>query len=414
VRKLFFFLTVLSIIMFFPGAVRGREVLSWVPPYSISACYTMLNSNFGTFSPKNVLTALALQFWRPTDVGGLVYEIKCHDTIVAKFRTKCTEYGIKLLLTVYNNNQQNLKWDWNLARKAFRTNKSNFVKSLVDECKRLNLDGVDIDLEGLGEFDADRAAFADFIKELGALLHAAKLLLTVDSFHSPCYNAPNMAWWEDWVGYVDYIHSMGYEQLYENNNSTLDSCPSELVEMGKKFFKYSYQSQYGLKKGLSKTVVSIGMPSTNTWGGGYVRDHIKEILNLPSPTGICIWDFTLTGAQWKESETWQLAQQLVDLDTGLTAISGTIPVWGILPISAIYSARDRIGLSVLKRGDYALSLYDLSGRLLCPVLQRTFEKGIRTVAIPSHKLVNGICIVTIKGEEGFVARQVLYYKRVIF
>lgn len=406
-KKLFFSIIASACIILFSLSSYAREFLSWVPPYSINICYTTLTSDFGAFSPKNVMNGLGLQFWRPTNTGGLVYEIKCSDTAVEKFRIKCTEYGIKLLLTVYNNNQQNLKWDWPLARAAFRTNKTNFVNSLFNECKRLHLDGVDIDLEGPGSFDDDRKAFADFVKELGIKLHADGLLLTIDSFHSPCYNAPNMAWWEDWAGYVDYIHSMGYAQLYENNNSTLDSCPSDPSEMGKKFFKYSYQSQFGLVHGLSKTVVSIGMPSSNTWGGGYVRDHIQEILNLSSPTGICIWDFTLSGAQWRESATWQLAKKLVDLDTGLTSIATTLPYVNTEYFAAVCLSKNQIRLSVLKQGAYAISLYDMPGRLLCVITQNNFDKGMHLLPIPDRFAAHGVCIVRIQGRTGSLSQKIV-------
>jgi len=367
------FIFIVSTIVTFCVSSSAREVLSWVPPYDVDISYNTLNANFGAYSPKNVMTALGLQFWRPTSTGGLVYEVDVGDADVNKFRTKCTEYGIKLLLCVYNNNQQNPGWDWNLARSAYKTSTTNFVNALFNECQRLKLDGVDIDLEGLGGNDADRQAFADFIKELGTKLHAAGLLLTVDSFHSPCYNAPNMAWWKDWVGYVDYIHSMGYAELWESNTKTLSDCPSDPAEDGKMFFKYSYQSQYGLKSGLKKTVVSVGMPSSNNWGDGNVRDHVQDVISLSSSTGICIWDFTLKGAQWRESATWQLIKKLVDLDSSTTHITFTKPAPGLEKDISVSVSKNRIEIVVARQGAYAISLYDencikaLFKRIMSPV-----------------------------------------------
>ncbi len=67
-----------------------------------------------------------------------------------------------------------------------------------------------------------------------------KKLLTIDSFHSPCYNAPNMSWWPDWVGYVDAIHSMGYVDLSEGSTETF-RAPWALrrCEGGAHLFRYS-------------------------------------------------------------------------------------------------------------------------------------------------------------------------------
>ena len=388
-------------------SIYAREVLSWVPPYSVNTCYTTLNADFGAYSPKNVMTGLGLQFWRPTSSGGLVYEIDVDDDDVNKFREKCTEYGIKLLLCVYNNNQQDPGWDWNLASSAFRNNRTNFVNALYDECKRLNLDGVDIDLEGLGGHDDDRQAFALFIIELGEKLHAEGLWLTVDSFHSPCYNAPNMAWWEDWVGYVDYIHSMGYAALWENNNETLNGCPSDPDEEGNRFFKYSYQSQYGLDAGLSETVVSVGMPSSSSWGDGYVEDHLLEVINLDSPTGICIWDFTLEGSRWQQSATWELAKRLVDLDSGNTEITLTQSTVQPQKYASVSMSKSQIQLTVTRQGLYTVSLYNASGQLYQTVGKKDYFNGVHILPVSYRSMANGVYFIKISGDKGTMSQKIV-------
>ena len=406
-KKHFLFIYFFLLLIPLSTSLYAREVLSWVPPYSVNTCYNSLNSDFGTFSPKNVMTGLGLQFWRPTSSGGLVYEVEVGDTDVIRFREKCTEYGIKLLLCVYNNNQQDPGWDWNLARNAFRSNRTNFVNSLYDECKRLDLDGVDIDLEGLGGHDDDREAFALFIKEIGEKLRAEGLWLTVDSFHSPCYNAPNMAWWEDWVGYVDYIHSMGYAELWENNNKTLNGCPSDPDEEGKRFFKYSYQSQYGLDAGLSETVVSVGMPSSSSWGDGYVRDHMTDVLNLQSPTGICIWDFTLEGSHWRQSATWELAKRLVDLDTGSTKINITQSTVKPQKIAAVFLSKNQIQLKVEQQGQYTISFYNASGQLYQTIGKKDYNTGVHILPVSYSSMANGVYFIKISGSKGSVSQKVI-------
>ncbi len=396
--KWYSFLGISAAIFFIlSSSTYALEVMSWVPPYDISKCYSRLTEDMGTYSAHDVMTALGLQFWRPTSSGGLVYEVECDDDEVIKFRTKCKEYGIKLLLCVYNNNQQNPGWDWNLARSAFRSNKTNFVNSLYDECKRLDLDGVDIDLEGTSEHDDDREAFAEFVNELGEKLHADKLILTVDSFHSPCYNAPNMAWWKDWIGNVDYVHSMGYSQLYENNNSTLSGCPSDPDEEGEKFFKYSYQSQYPLDQGCPETMCSIGMPSSSSWGGGYVRDHMQDILDLPSPTGICIWDFTLGGSHWQESATWELANEIADMWPTPIVVMDNAGVQQQNPVT-VKVTQNYIRLEVEQKGQYTLSLFDASGRLNRTLGAKHYTSGVHTLPLTEDKVASGIYFLTVKGE----------------
>ena len=393
-------------------SIHAREVMSWVPPYDISRCYSRLTEDMGTYSAHDVMTHLGLQFWRPLSSGEIVYEEECDDEAVNKFREKCTEYGIKLLLCIYNNNQQNPGWDWPLARTVIRDKKTAFINALYNECKRLNLDGVDIDLEGTRNYDddIDRPLYAAFVKELGEKLHAEGLVLTADSFHSPCYNAPNMAWWEDWAGYVDHIHSMGYAQLYENNNKTLDGCPAAPDKEGEKFFKYSYQSQFALDAGLAPQVASIGMPSSSTWGGQYLRDHIRDILDLNSPTSVCIWDFTLGGSQWRESETWELLKKLVDMDTGQTDITIAQPKAQIKKFATVSLLKDNIQLTVKQAGQYTIALFDASGRLFRSVSKKEYNCGLHSLPLSGGTIANGICFITIKGDKQSLSQKVLLHE----
>ena len=400
--------TILFLILAIAHTSLSREILSWVPPYSVEECYGSLNADFGTCSPKNVLTGLGLQFWRPTSSGGLVYEKWVSDDEVIVFRTKCKQYGIKLLLCVYNNNQTDPGWDWNLARSAFRYNRTNFVNALYNECKRLDLDGVDIDLEGLGNHDNDRQAFAQFIKELYVKLHGDGLIVTIDSFHSPCYNAPNMAWWEDWAGCVDHIHTMGYSQVWESNTKTLSGCPSDPGEEGKRFFKYSYQSRYGLESGLSKTVVSSGVPSSSRWGDGYVREHLQDILNLQSPTGVCIWDFTLGGNEWQKSSTWELAKKIRDLDP-VTPIASKKLLSLSHQISILAITDNQVRFSVAQEGRYSVSLYTISGKLKKVIANKNFTSGLHSVAL--DKISKGVYILTFSGNGHSFSSRIILNKR---
>ena len=100
--------------------------------------------------------------------------------------------------------------------------------------------------------------------------------------------------------------------LYESNDTTFEDCPSEPESANQPFFKYSFQSQYGLDSGFAPHVVSVGVPNFDSWGDGGPEKHLQDILNLQSPTGIAIWDFDLRSGAWTQSSTWEIARKLRD------------------------------------------------------------------------------------------------------
>ena len=143
------------------------EVMTWVPPYSISACQDAVEANFGACDAKDGLTRIGLQFWVPLTDWTIKYAdhewYTPTDADVAWWRNWCSANGIECLLCVYNNNGS---WDWNLARSAFANNRATFVDALVFEMDRLGLNGIDLDLEGIGNLDSDRSAFDQFVHDL--------------------------------------------------------------------------------------------------------------------------------------------------------------------------------------------------------------------------------------------------------
>lgn len=301
--------------------LHAREVMSWVPPYAIETCKTVLDSNFGAFSPSNGLTRLGLQFWIPTASGGVVRTTEygaIPDSDVIWFKNWGRVNGTEVLLCLFNNVDG--LWDWNLAVSAFRDNRSNFVANLVATVKTYNLDGVDIDLEGpVTPTPGDRLAFKQFLEALSAELKPLGKTLTVDSFHTPLYNAPNMSWWTDWTDLVDNVHVMGYNDLYEGSTQTvygLEGYP----------FRYSWQQNYGVDEaGLAAEVISMGLPGwTANWGSGgrgnNVLDHIREcIYDCSVPPSVCIWDIQLLGDSgtpgWRSSEVWEILAKLSQFES---------------------------------------------------------------------------------------------------
>ena len=273
--------------------------MSWIPPYAVDACLKALATRFegADHRPENVVTRLGLQFWGPAEDGGL--EFVRHDGIrvgaadVEKVVAFAHERGISAALCVYNYDGA---WNWEKARAAFAGHRSGFVARLVAECERFGLDGVDVDLEGNGVFEEDRAPFADFVRELGAALRARSKDLSVAIFHTPIYNAPHMGWIPDWKDSVDFVESMGYHDLYEGAE--------------KHFFKYSVQQDWcRTVAALPPEKLLIGMPGwLGSWGSGgrgsEVVDHLRELGDLPHPTGVCIWDAAFSGDGWLTPEVW--------------------------------------------------------------------------------------------------------------
>ena len=300
-------------------AQAAPQVVGWVPPYALDASMKGLESSPAVGA---TLTRIGLQFWNPTRDGkGLVFApvdatgkpVTAADVI--RFRDWARARKIAVLLTVYNNSQVLGKWDWPLARGAFADHPAEFSAALLAEIERFQLDGIDLDLEGEGDFDADRPAYAAFVRGLSKALKAKGKLLTIDSFHSPCANAPNMSWWADWRGQVDAIHSMGYADLYEGSTESFTPPNKPVCEGGAAVFKYSWQLQYGLKAGYRADQIVLGMPTwVDTWGSGGLGSgavpHLREVQALGA--GIALWDLQLDGPAWKSPDTWEAVKALRD------------------------------------------------------------------------------------------------------
>ena len=266
--------------------------MTWVPPYATEICKDRLDESFGEFGLKNGLTHMGLQFWRPTEEGRieLVDDFKpIYDSTIINFRKWGQTHGIKVLLCIYNGTRDG--WNWNLAKNAFETHRKQFIKTLVSETVRLNLDGVDIDFEGKGKLDGDTEVFVSFIKELSSALKAKGKELTVDSFAYK-WNAPNQGWWKLLLPYVDALHVMGYSET--GSKST------------------SWRSYDFLKAAAGKysSKLLIGVPShASNWEKASVQEHLEWIVTDPS-VGLAIWDAQLKGSKWRTQEIWQTISRI--------------------------------------------------------------------------------------------------------
>jgi hypothetical protein len=274
-----------------PGTLHAdppsaRMVLTWVPPYAIEKCRARLQEDFDGVGPKDGLTHLALQFWLPTSEGGLEKTPKygaISDATIVELRDWAHAHGIRVMLCVYNSVNS---WDWSLARSGFAEHPEEFVRAIVAETERLGLDGVDIDLEGNGQFDDARDAFVTFVRALSGKLHGLDKQLTVDSFAYQ-WNAPNQTWWKELFPLVDGITSMGYEQI---------------GAQGKTWQAYAAQRAAA---GPNAARLLLGMPGDKeNWLGNSAAEHLDWIVRDDS-VGVAIWDAQLSAPFWHTAAPWK-------------------------------------------------------------------------------------------------------------
>jgi hypothetical protein len=267
------------------ASFSGRLVMTWVAAYGIEKAKARLDESFGGNGMQNAITHLALQFWVPTADGSVVTTSKygaISDETISVFTRWGHAHGVRVMLCVYNSLET---WDWALARSAFADHPKEFADALVAEVERRGLDGVDIDLEGQGSLDDDKAAFAQFIRGLSEKLHARGKQLTVDSF-AYHWNAPNQTWWQDLLPLVDGLTSMGYAEL------GLD---------GEDWRGYAAQKAAA---GSDAGKLLIGVPSEkDEWQNHTALEQIDWIA-ADGGVGVAIWDAGLDAPAWREGDIW--------------------------------------------------------------------------------------------------------------
>jgi hypothetical protein len=261
--------------------------MTWVPPYAVqnSKAQLLATPSKGKWM-NDALTHLGLQWWQPTNASGvsMVNGSGVSDAGVIELRNWCHSNGIRAMLCVFN--AAGGSWDWPLAKSAFADNPKKFAKALVDEVVRLDLDGVDLDLEGNGELDGDRTAYVAFVTDLSAKLKSRRKHLTIDTF-AYIWHAPNQTWWPDLLPLVDGLTSMGYE---ETGRSGADWR--------------SYASQKAAA-GTHAGRLMIGMPaSLDQWQGNDLADQLAWIQG-DGGVGASFWDAQLPATSWRKGDTWK-------------------------------------------------------------------------------------------------------------
>jgi hypothetical protein len=286
---------VLGLLLAGPAAAE-RMVKTWVPPYAIAASEARLAERYGGIGPADALTHIGLQFWVPTERGGLARSSRygtIDDATIVRLRDFGHDNGIKVMLTVYNGEWG---WDWARAKGAFGDNRAAFVDALVAEMQALGLDGIDIDLEGPGMDPTaeDKAAYLAFIKALRKRLRPLGKELVVDSF-SYIWNAPNTTWWPELLPLVDGLVTMGYQEIGRG-------APD--------WQSYAWQRKAA---GRHADKLLLGMPSDrDAWLGKTAVQQIAWAMPTERKVGVAIWDAQNPAAAWRTRAVWKRLKTIRD------------------------------------------------------------------------------------------------------
>lgn len=279
---------------------RGYStVMSWVPSYSIKACSTRVQLDFDGVKVADGLTHLALQFWAPNPTDGSIYYIpnggvKGDDEIVTWFKEWGNRNSVKIMLCIYNNDND---WNWSgmvapiIKDESLRT---ALVNNLISEMNRLDLDGIEIDLEGPSVTDAgEQYLFMKFMEELSTAVNAEGKDLTIAAFHSN-YHTPGTGQWRKLTPLVDGLTSMGYH---------------EIGIKGSEGMRLDYKSQVDMA-GDEYDKLMLGMPASNSWLGNTALEQVEWAVE--NGVGVGIWDAALEGSAWRSKEIWSLLKIIKD------------------------------------------------------------------------------------------------------
>ncbi len=254
------------------------HVITWVPPYHVTEAKEQLAAIFDDTSMADGLSFLALQFWLTDGPSARLHQVSEAD--VTWFHDWARQHGVKIFLCVHNNNGD---WNWSEAVRAFKDNREAFAKDLVSQVASRDLDGVDLDLEGIVDASADeQQAYGQLVRTLASALHPTGKFLTMDSFHGK-WNAPNWNWWPELLPLVDGITSMGYEQ------SGMGVDYQELVDHA----------------AVAPQKLMIGVPS---YQGSWLNHSVTEQLGWlvqQGQVGTAIWDASLSAPEWRQKGVWE-------------------------------------------------------------------------------------------------------------
>jgi hypothetical protein len=274
--------------------------MAWVSACDLDDARIELQKYYGI---KEAITIIGLQWWLPNLSGDLLYSTdydpndpdvhKPEDATVKWFRDFTNQNGIELYMCLYNCEEK--LWDWSIAQTAFvdPTNRQKTIAAIIREVQRLNLDGVDLDLEAEYAVSAsDRSAYTLFVNDLSAALHNIGKKLSICTFASDA-GSIGLSWIGDWNDKVDHVMCMAYEWAGVNGSIT-------------------YQSLANAGSSLPSGTMCLGVNAdlNDYWQGATARQNLQGIKNISS-VGLCIWTCAIKGAgEWQDLETWDLIKSI--------------------------------------------------------------------------------------------------------
>ena len=297
----------------------GRTVMAWVSACDLDDARIELQKFYGI---KEAITVIGLQWWLPDLNGDLLYSTdydpndpyvhKPEDATVKWFRDFADQNGIKVYLCLFNCEEK--IWDWSIAQSAFvdPADRQNTINALVSEVERLDLDGVDLDLEAEGAVSSsDRSAYTLFVNDLSAALHNKGKKLSICTFASDA-GSPGLSWISDWNDKVDHVMCMAYEWAGVSGSIT-------------------YQSLANAGSSLPNGAMCLGVNAdlNDYWQGSSAQENLQGIYNISS-VGLCIWTCSIKGGgQWQETATWDIVKSI---SNKTITVDTTIPSPNLVPI----------------------------------------------------------------------------------
>lgn len=188
---------------------------------------------------KGSLNAVAPNYFEISTNGNLILTSKFDPTFIDEMHRQ----GLKVIPYLSNN------WDRTIGR-AGLANRQQLIKQLVDKINQYNLDGVDIDIEGLTE--ADRTNFTDFVTKLNKQIPDKEVSIAVAA-------NPN-SWTKGWQGMYDYnalslnsdyLMIMAYDENWDGDTSNGPVAGLPWVEKS---------IQYALNQGVASDKIVLGIP----------------------------------------------------------------------------------------------------------------------------------------------------------